>query len=133
MYTKKRGWLIFIAIIFIVAAVLGGLYLIRVNRYQANIKNMTFTEPNIMNIANGIYTGEYDADLVGAKVEVTIHSGTITNIKILEHKQERGLPAEKIVDNIISSQKIDVDAITGATNSSKVIKKAVENALQLSK
>jgi uncharacterized protein with FMN-binding domain len=34
------------------------------------------------------------------------------------------------VDQIVSEQKIDVDAISGATNSSKVIKKAVENALE---
>ena len=51
-------------------------------------------------------------------------------IRILEHKNERGQAAETIVDQIVSEQKIDVDAISGATNSSKVIKKAVENALE---
>ena len=34
-----------------------------------------------------------------------------------------------IVDRIIEEQKIEVDAVSGATNSSTVIKKAVENAL----
>ena len=54
----------------------------------------------------------------------------IEKIRILEHKNERGQVAETIVDQIVSEQKIDVDAISGATNSSKVIKKAVENALE---
>lgn len=38
--------------------------------------------------------------------------------------------AETIIDKIIDEQKIDVDAVSGATNSSTVIKKAVENALK---
>ena len=35
-----------------------------------------------------------------------------------------------MVDKIIKEQNTDVDAVSGATNSSKVIKKAVEEALQ---
>ncbi len=54
----------------------------------------------------------------------------ITNIEILQHKNERGESAEKIVDEIIKEQRSDVDVVTGATNSSNVIKKAVEEALQ---
>ena len=34
------------------------------------------------------------------------------------------------LEKIIEEQKIDVDAVSGATNSSTVIKKAVENALK---
>ena len=69
-------------------------------------------------------------DFVYAKVEVTVQNGVITNIDILEHKNERGKAAEIVTDRIIAEQKTDVDAVSGATNSSTVIKKAVENALQ---
>jgi len=34
-----------------------------------------------------------------------------------------------IVDSVIENQSLDVDAISGATYSSKVILKAIENAL----
>ena len=68
-------------------------------------------------------------DFVYAKVEVTVQNGVITNIDILEHKNGRGSSAEIVVDSIIEEQKIDVDAVSGSTNSSIVIKKAVENAL----
>ena len=47
----------------------------------------------------------------------------------MEHRHERGKAAEKVIEKIIEEQKIDVDAVSGATNSSTVIKKAVENAL----
>ena len=63
-------------------------------------------------------------------MEVTVQNGEITNINILEHRHERGKTAEVITDCIVDEQKIDVDAISGATNSSTVIKKAVENALK---
>ncbi|WP_313562885.1 FMN-binding protein [Ruminiclostridium cellobioparum] len=45
----------------------------------------------------------------------------------------RGAKAEAIVDKIISEQSVTVDVISGATNSSKVILKAVENALESQK
>ena len=68
-------------------------------------------------------------DFVYAKVEVTVQDGVITNIDILEHKNGRGSRAEVVIDRIIEEQRIEVDAVSGATNSSTVIKKAVENAL----
>ena len=68
-------------------------------------------------------------DFVYAKVKVTVQSGVITNIDILEHKNGRGSSAEVVADRIIEEQKINVEAVSGATNSSTVIKKAVENAL----
>ena len=56
--------------------------------------------------------------------------GEITNSNILEHRHERVKTAEVITDSIVDEQKIDVHAISSATNSSTVIKKAVENALK---
>lgn len=52
----------------------------------------------------------------------------IIGVDILEHNNERGAKAEAIKEQIVKEQKINVDAISGATNSSKVIKKACENA-----
>ena len=53
----------------------------------------------------------------------------IVSINLMEHRNERGKTAEVIVDNVVATQKIDVDAVSGATNSSNVIKKAIENAV----
>ena len=65
-----------------------------------------------------------------AKVEVEIIEGKIVSLNLLEHRNERGKRAENIIDIVLSEQKIDVDAISGATNSSNVIKKAIENAIK---
>ena len=80
---------------------------------------------NFSNITNGIYDGASDVGYIAAKVEVVVNNGKIEKITLLEHKNERGTSAEVITDNMIKEQKIDVDTISGATNSSKVIKKAV--------
>ena len=86
------------------------------------VKETTFGNLDISNVPDGVYVGEYDVDFVYAKVEVTVQNGVITNIDILEHKNGRGSRAEVVVDRIIEEQKIDVDAVSGATNSSIVIK-----------
>ncbi len=104
-------------------------YLKSVADYKKAVKETSFSSLDISNIPDGVYVGEYDVDFVYAKVEVTVQKGVLANIDILEHKNGRGSPAEVVTDRIIEKQKIDVDAISGATNSSIVIKKAVENAL----
>lgn len=50
-------------------------------------------------------------------------------IDILKHDNGKGKKAEQIRANMIDSNTYDVDAISGATTSSEVIKSAVSNAL----
>jgi uncharacterized protein with FMN-binding domain len=128
--SKKRTVLFVIMFLLLVGFVLGILYLKSVADYRKAVRETTFEDINISDIPDGVYVGEYDVDFIYAKVEVTVQSGEITNINILEHRHERGKTAEVITDSIVDEQKIDVDAISGATNSSIVIKKAVENALK---
>ena len=128
--SKKKIILFVIMLPLLVGLVWGIIYLKNVADYKKAVKETTFEEINISDISDGIYVGEYDVNFIYAKVEVTVQNGEITNINILEHKNERGKTAEAITNKIINEQRIDVDAISGATNSSTVIKKAVENALK---
>ena len=94
------------------------------------VKETTFDEINISDVSDGVYIGEYDVNFIYAKVEVRVQNGEITDIIILEHRHEHGKAAETVINEIVDEQRIDVDAVSGATNSSIVIKKAVENALK---
>lgn len=127
---KKKIVLIAIMLLLLVGLVWGITYLKSVADYKRAVKETTFEEINISDISDGVYIGEYDVNFIYAKVEVTVQNGEITNISILEHRNERGKSAEAITNKIVDEQKTDVDAISGATNSSTVIKKAVENALK---
>ena len=106
-----------------------GLYNYSVFSYQKKVSNIEISGLDITQIADGDYVGEYDVEYIYAKVDVTVKNGKIQNIDILEHRNERGKRAESITEDMIKEQKINVDAVSGATNSSKVIEKAVENAL----
>lgn len=108
----------------------GGVYLKRVADYQRAVRETVIQEVDLTRVADGTYTGEYDVGLVYARVEVTVAGGVITDVRILEHKNGRGGPAEAVTGAIVDQQRIGVDAVTGATNSSTVLKKAVENALR---
>lgn len=116
-------------LLFLISLIFTAVHLKSVADYKIAVKEITFGNVDITDVPNGVYVGEYDVDFVYAKIEVTVQNGVITNIDILEHKNGRGSPAEVVVDRIVAEQKIEVDAVSGATNSSTVIKKAVENAL----
>lgn len=104
-------------------------YIMDFSNYQKNVANIEINGINLENVEDGIYRGEYDAGYIYARVEVEIKDGVIVSINLLEHRNERGGHAEDIIDHVISEQKIDVDAISGATNSSNVIQKAIEEAI----
>lgn len=130
MKLSRKRILSFTAILlFLIVLIYTALYLKNVADYKGAVEETTFSNLNISDISDGVYIGEYDVNFVYAKVEVTVKAGVITNIDILEHKNGRGSRAEVVVDRIVEEQKIEVDAVSGATNSSTVIKKAVENAL----
>lgn len=97
-------------------------------RLVNDVNSITVSNLNMANITDGIYVGKYSITPVYVEVEVTEHK--ITNIKIIEHENGLGGKVEKIVDDVISRQSLEVDAVSGATVSSKCIIKAIENALQ---
>ena len=107
----------------------GGNYALDMRYYKEAMAGLTIGNVNLSNVKDGTYTGSYDAKIISAAVRVTVEKGKITDIKLLKHKYDRGGPAVAVLDEIINQQALPVDAISGATNSSKVIMKAVENAL----
>ena len=127
--TRKRILLFTAIFLFLIVMAFTAVYLKSVADYKRAVKETTFGNLDISDVPDGVYVGEYDVDFIYARVEVTVQNGVITNIDILEHKNGRGSRAEAVVDRIMEEQKIEVDAVSGVTNSSTVIKKAVENAL----
>lgn len=125
----KRYIIISIIGIVVVCSVLSINYLIRINKYKEKVNNIVIEEVNLDNKKDGKYIGEFDTDVISAKVEVEIKNKKISNINIVEHKNERGTPAEVIPQKVVDAQRLKVDVVSGATNSSKVILKAIENAL----
>ena len=128
--SRKKIVMILIMLFLLLASIFGTAYIDRVGEYKRSVKESTIEEVNISDIPDGVYIGEYDVNFIYAKVEVDVSGGKIIDVRILEHRQERGKAAETVANEIVDEQRIDVDTVSGATNSSIVIKKAVEVALK---
>jgi len=90
---------------------------------------------NSENIKDGIYRGSYRGGRNMATVEITIRDGKLIEINLIKHIAVwKGRVAEYfILPRIIEYQSTDVDAVSGATNSSHVIMNAVYKALEKAK
>ncbi len=96
--------------------------------YNREIESLKIESPEIQNIGDGEYPGEYKVYAIEARVQVRVLSGEIVSID-LEHEHERGYNAEEITARVIQEQSLEIDTVTGATHSSKVILKAIARAL----
>ena len=65
---KKKIVLIAIMLLLLVGLVWGIIYLKSVADYKRAVKETTFEEINISDISDGVYNGEYDVNIIYAKV-----------------------------------------------------------------
>lgn len=83
-------------------------------------------------MTDGTFVGHYRSGLNRAEVEVTVEGGRIVGIKVVRNVAswigKQAVP--DVPDRIIAQQSTKVDAVTGATRSSRVIMNAVENAVR---
>lgn len=129
---KNKTSLIVLSIVLIVLVFIVILFtniVLELKNGEQTLSEMTFTDIDVSLIENGTYTGEFKAGLVYVKVKTTVENGKISDIKLIEHKNGKGSAAESIINDIITKQTTDVDMVSGATISSKVIRKAIENSL----
>ncbi len=140
---KKRGrlrmWILIVLGVIVVGVGIGFLVM-EPGRREA--MNVTFADLDFSSLRDGTYTGEYRGardSLRNCKVEVTIASGKVAAVRVLEGALAKGdKPVEirsgqtidALFDRVIDSQSLKVDVISGATITSKVHLKAVENALE---
>lgn len=97
-----------------------------------NVQHIPVSMPDLSVMQDGNYIGEYSITPVYVKVEISVHNHQITGIVILEHGNGLGSAAESIVNYVVKKQSLDIDAVSGATVSSKCILKAIENAIEKS-
>ncbi|SRR6056297_233288 len=94
------------------------------------ISAVQISEVDLNVISDGVYKGKERVGLVGAVVEVAVKDHKIANITLIDHRNWRGKPAEVIIDRVIEKQSLLVETVSGATASSKVILKSIENSFK---
>lgn len=91
----------------------------------------TQPQPITGTITPGTYSAVAQGNNGPVTVEVTVSADAITAVKVVSHKETPSIggPAvERIPAAIVANQSLKIDAITGATNTSKAILAAVEDA-----
>jgi len=123
---KKRIKVILITIVIVIMISIGYIFSKQLNQ----VDRLIMEEIQMSQVDDGIYIGETETILVKVKVEIEVKDFKIESILILDHQNGLGSKAEKIIDEMIKQNRYDVDVVSGATISSKVIKSAVFNGLQ---
>ena len=100
-----------------------------VGKKYDKVQEIPIQEISVEGLADGTYTGEYTFETLYAKVQVTVKGGEIKKIVLEDFVTEKGEDAAGIVSSIVENQSVMVDDVSKATDSSRVIKLAVMDAL----
>lgn len=79
-----------------------------------------------------VYSASAQGNNGAVNVEVTVEDGVVTAVAVTEHQETAGIceaAIEKIPAAIVAGQTLNVDAVSGATNTSNAILNAVAAAL----
>jgi uncharacterized protein with FMN-binding domain len=100
-------------------------------REQTKVRHMTINDVELAKINDGTFRGDFTYGNFKYEVQVTVQEHRIQQIDVLKNREESeyAKKAEGVVEKVLKSQSLKVDAVTGATTTSKALLKAIESAL----
>lgn len=113
----------------VVIVLLIGFMFSKMKETQEMSDALTFQSVDLSKIEDGNYMGTCQTGLVKVVVSVQVKDGRLRSIDLMTHEHGLGKEAEKITEQMLQQNRIDVDEISGATISSRAIRKACEAAL----
>lgn len=129
MKSKRKKVLVIVLLVIAVIFVGGKIVMARLEADLKALESMPIAQIDLAAVADGVYAGSYSVFPVSVEVSVTVKDHAITDIQLVKHTNGQGKAAEAIPGLVIEAQSLAVDSISGATYSSRVILKAIENAL----
>ncbi len=125
-YRVNRKVIIIVVGLLVVAGVVNSvLSSMRLRKYRT----MEIADSALSTLEDGTYPGEATFGFT-YKVEVTVQDHKMTNITVVQNcRSPYARFAEGVIPKILKAQNANVDAVTGATTTSKCLMKAIEKAL----
>lgn len=128
---KKRYWLLIALLVLIISCVYG-YSLLRKEHNEAN--NIQLNGANYNALTDGKFVGYYEGGMYKwreNRVEIIIEKNKLREIKLLESSDpgKENSNYKELFNRVIENQSLNVDAISGATLTSKGILKSIEIAL----
>lgn len=125
---KKILKIILILLVALIIVGAGGLFYITRGLDEGSKVGISPVDPS--SLSDGTYKGSYNAGRWSNEVAVTIKEGKISEIELIKDVkfvQER--LSDEIFGRVMEAQNTTIDAVSGATVTSKAYLKAVEDAL----
>ena len=140
---RKKGKVYFVVlIILVVVAMVAGIAILLDAPRRKELQLLTIENIDFIKLMDGTYIGEYKAkkgDSSNVVLEVTILEKQVKQIRILKGaldkngspvKMKDGMTMADLFKRVMEKESLQVDAISGATLTSKAHLKALENALK---
>ncbi len=124
---KKKPLVFFIALS--TAAIVLTLLIGIIIPEQQEFDRLEIESIDLSRVPDGTYYGRAETIMAAAKVIVIVENQRIVRIDLVKHVHSNGEVAEAVLDRVLDEQCLQVDVIAGATTSSLVLLKAVEDAL----
>lgn len=124
-----KRWLLILLTAIGVLLLIVALFALRFSRMTRTVRAAPIADVDVRTVADGTYEGEFGDFLVRVKVRVTVRGGRMETVEITEQHAGPGYEAKETVERILAAQSPRVDAVTGATGSSRCIMVAVARAL----
>jgi uncharacterized protein with FMN-binding domain len=91
------------------------------------VGEMEINDVNLKEYADGVYVGSFAYNRFEYVVSTTVQAHRYKDIVVVENRDtERAQMAEAVVERVVEYQTLFVDAVTGATNTSMALLKAIE-------
>jgi uncharacterized protein with FMN-binding domain len=134
---KMVGWIIAIVIVVAVAFGVGAMFCAPwspLKKEHEEAANVPIAAVDFSGLQDGTYTGEYAGGMYKwreNKVQVTVSSGKVTDIKVLEdaNKKETVPERDATYAKVLEAQSLQVDVVSGATLTCKAYLKGIEDAV----
>lgn len=94
-----------------------------------NPESVVINDIDLQTVSDGVHRGSHRSFPVNVIVDVVVTNHVILRIDLVKHFNGQGQAAESIPGEVVARQNLMVDAVSGATVSSKCILKAIEDAL----
>jgi len=95
------------------------------------VRQLSIIHIDLQRTKDGSYDGDFTYGNYTYVVKVTVLNHKIERIDIINNRDTGpAKAAEGVIPRVIEQQKNDVDAVSGATTTSKALLKAIERALQ---
>ena len=141
---KRRGLRVFFIVLACILGVIvigGGIAFAVFEPGRREAASIVIEDVDFGRLKDGVYVGEYVGakdHLRDAKVQVTVKGGQLEKVDVtggaLAQKQQQeirgGQTLQSLFDRVIQKRSLQVDAISGATITTKTHLKALENALE---